>query len=195
MNKITLVGTTHLTSKEEIVSIIEREKPQIIGVELCNTRLKIMVLGQVQLASNKDDSIMGKIANSIKEKAEVEKIEYGSDMVTASRYALENNIPLVLVDRPLLLPIHKVYTSGSFFQSSKLFIQVIQDFMCFKHLLICFNHHAASFHCLFICLEDLVFDLVYCCFCFFIHVVFYVNNFSKSSLLSFCFFIWFSLSA
>ncbi len=99
MRNIILVSTTHLTPKEEIIKIIKKEKPDIIGVELCKTRLDIMVLNQTQKASSTDESLVGKISNAIKKKAKEEKVEYGSDMISASRYALDNKIPLLLLDR------------------------------------------------------------------------------------------------
>ena len=39
-----------------------------------------------------------KISNSIKRKAEEEDLQYGSDMINASIYAKENNIPLEFID-------------------------------------------------------------------------------------------------
>lgn len=98
---IKLIGTTHLMKKAEIIDILDREKPEAIGVEMCQTRFDILISGQVQKSNQEDTSIMGKISNAIKKKAEEEKIEYGSDMINASRYALEKKIPLVLVDRPI----------------------------------------------------------------------------------------------
>lgn len=97
-NNLILVGTTHLTPKEVIIDIIKKEQPDIIGVELCQTRLNIMVLGQAG-SNQTDESLVGKISNVIKKKAEEEKLTYGSDQITASKYALENKIPLLLVDR------------------------------------------------------------------------------------------------
>jgi pheromone shutdown protein TraB len=45
--------------------------------------------------------LIDKISLAIKKKAEEEKIVYGSDMITASRYAIDNNIQLELLDRDL----------------------------------------------------------------------------------------------
>ena len=100
---IKLIGTTHLTPKEEIIRIIESEKPDVIGVELCKFRLNLLVinpkLNQIAQEQLQEEGIMAKISNAIKKKAEEQKIEYGSDQITASKYALDNNIPLVLLDR------------------------------------------------------------------------------------------------
>jgi len=96
---IQIVGTTHLTLKEEIIKIIEEFKPDIICVELCQTRLNALVLNPVKQEVKEDNSLIGKISSAIKKKAEENKVEYGSDMINASKYALENNIRLELVDK------------------------------------------------------------------------------------------------
>lgn len=96
---LTLVGTTHLIKREEIEQIINIRNPDVIGVELCQTRLQIFVYGQQQMANPKDETLLGKISEAIKNKAQEEKVEYGSDMTSAARIAIERKIPLVLVDR------------------------------------------------------------------------------------------------
>jgi len=101
MENLKLFGTTHLMSKEEIINIIKLENPDIIGVELCNTRLNALVINPIIQENKEDNSLIGKISNAIRKKAEEEKLEYGSDMITASKYALDNKIHLVLVDRDI----------------------------------------------------------------------------------------------
>ena len=96
---IKLVGTTHLDSNETIEKIILECKPDVIGVELCETRFNIFLNGQVQQVQEEPKTILGKISHAIKKKADEEKVNYGSDMISAAQYALENKIPLVLVDR------------------------------------------------------------------------------------------------
>jgi len=104
--EIKIIGTTHLMSKEEIIKIIKEEKPDIIGVELCQTRLNLMVMNPItnQLATGQLESagLIQKISQTIKEKAEKENIQYGSDMINASKYAIENNIQLELLDRDIM---------------------------------------------------------------------------------------------
>ena len=89
-------------SKEEIISIIKEEKPDVIGVEFCETRYNLMVLPLMNKETDKtdetDDSMLGKISNTIKTKAEAEGVQYGSDQINACIYAKENNIKLEFVD-------------------------------------------------------------------------------------------------
>ncbi len=100
---IKIIGTTHLMPREEIYSILEKENPELIAVEFCETRFNLMVLPlinntNVMQEERKDDTLIGKISNSIKEKAEKENIQYGSDQINACRYAEENNIQLEFID-------------------------------------------------------------------------------------------------
>jgi pheromone shutdown protein TraB len=100
---IKIIPTTHLMPKEEIIKIIEQEKPEIIGVELCETRLQLLVLNPPLVQPEvKDESLLGKISNAIKKKAEEQKLEYGSDMITASKYALENGLKLACLDKNIM---------------------------------------------------------------------------------------------
>jgi len=100
---IKLIGTTHLIKKEEIERIIKEENPEVIGVELCLTRLNLMVLNPPEKKEEKEGTtLIDKISKVIKKKAEEENLQYGSDMINASKYALENNIPLILVDKDII---------------------------------------------------------------------------------------------
>ena len=98
---IKLIGTTHLTSKEEIERIIKEENPEVIGVELCKTRFKVFT-NQIDNQGKKDETLLGKIAEETKKKVQEQELDYGSDMKTAMFYAINNNIPLVLVDKDIL---------------------------------------------------------------------------------------------
>ena len=102
---IKLIGTNHLMKKEEIYDIIQKENPDVIGVELCNTRFNSMVLPILNPDENyfehkeqKDDTLVGKISDALKEKAEEGNLQYGSDMINASLYAKEKNILLEFLD-------------------------------------------------------------------------------------------------
>ena len=103
--KLKIIGTNHLITKEKIYEMIKKENPEVIGVELCDTRFNLMVLPLLnpeeesfKIDQPKDETLIGKISNSIKRKAEEEDLQYGSDMINASIYAKENNIPLEFID-------------------------------------------------------------------------------------------------
>lgn len=109
---IKMIGTTHLDSKESIINTIKSERPDILGVELCDFRAKIILdealiitKEEKKVASDmgyESKSLLDKITNKIKQKAEESNLDYGSDMKTVLRYANENKIPLLLVDMPIL---------------------------------------------------------------------------------------------
>ena len=102
---ILIKGTTHLDGTESIINSIKEFSPDIIGVELCKTRLDLMVINPIanQIAKEQleGEGLIDKISNSIKKKAEEENVVYGSDMITASKYALENKIQLECLDKDI----------------------------------------------------------------------------------------------
>ena len=91
---IKIIGTHHLMKKEEIEQIIREFNPDIIGVELCETRINSLI----NPVEHTDDSMLGKIVKGLNDKSKKENLTYGSDMVTASKYALDNKIKLVPLD-------------------------------------------------------------------------------------------------
>ena len=87
--------------KEQVEELIKKEKPDIIGIELCEFR-EAAILDNQEMNPTKEDGLLGKITSKIKSKAEEEGLDYGSDMKTALRYSIKNNIQRVLVDMPIL---------------------------------------------------------------------------------------------
>ena len=101
---ILIKGTTHLDGTESIINSIKEFSPDIIGVELCKTRLDLMVVNPLiesEVKRIEGKGLIDKISNSIKKKAEEENVVYGSDMITASKYALENKIQLECLDKDI----------------------------------------------------------------------------------------------
>lgn len=98
---IKIIGTNHLMKEEDVEALIKKENPDIIGIELCEARVDAIITSC--LGSDKDEkSLLGKITSKIKKKAEESGLNYGADMKTALRYALENNIDYITVDMPIL---------------------------------------------------------------------------------------------
>jgi len=98
---IKIIGTSHLQSKEEIERILKNERPDIIGIELCEAREQA-IINQIKQEPRKEDTLLNKITSSIKQKADEQGLDYGADMKTALRFARENKIDYVLVDMPIL---------------------------------------------------------------------------------------------
>lgn len=97
---IKLIGTNHLMSKEAIEGIIKDFNPDIICLELCNFR-EDAILNEIKTEA-KEKTLLGRITNSIKQKAEKEGLDYGSDQKSALRYCKNVNLPYSLVDMPIL---------------------------------------------------------------------------------------------
>lgn len=102
---IKIISTDHLMNKEVIYNLIKKEKPDVIAVELCETRFALMVtpllnnfIDEKPKEEKEDNSLIGKISKAIKGKAEKENLQVGSDQINACLYAKENNIPLEFVD-------------------------------------------------------------------------------------------------
>jgi pheromone shutdown protein TraB len=96
---IKIIGTTHLMKKDFIEEIIKKENPDMIGVELCKTRFDIFSNPLEQ--REKDESLVGEISDELNKKAQEENLDYGSDMKTAMFYAINNKIPLLLLDKEI----------------------------------------------------------------------------------------------
>jgi len=94
---VKLIGTSHLASSDSIKEVINREKPDIIAVEMCKERYDIHMKGKIR----KDKSILTKIANKMTKTASQTGNKYGNDMVTAMKIAEKRSIPLKLIDRHL----------------------------------------------------------------------------------------------
>jgi len=97
-----LIGTTHLTPSSEIERIIKLEKPDLIGIELCQTRVNVLILNPPIQEQKEDTSLIGKISKAIKNKAKEQKLNYGSDMISAYKLAEQYKIPSFLVDRDII---------------------------------------------------------------------------------------------
>lgn len=100
MNNVKLIGTNHIMTSEEIIKIIEENKPEVIGIELCKIR-EYIYINKIETKEEEDKSLLGKISNAIKKKAKEENVEYGSDMYTALQYSIDNKVPYVLVDKSI----------------------------------------------------------------------------------------------
>jgi pheromone shutdown protein TraB len=98
---IKIIGTNHLMKEEEIDKLLDNENPDVIGIELCEARVEQMVSNAIQSPSE-NKSLLGKIGDAIKKKAEEQKLDYGSDMKAALSYSFKKKIDYVAVDMPIL---------------------------------------------------------------------------------------------
>jgi len=114
---LTLIGTSHISKEsiKEIKAFVEKNKPDIIAVELDRPRL-------VQLFSNKDEgpsftsifrvglkgfmfAVIGRYAQ--KKLGEIVGIKPGSDMKTAVLLAKKNKNKLALIDQDIRITLQR----------------------------------------------------------------------------------------
>lgn len=98
---IKIISTNHIMNKEVVEEMISKEHPDIIGIELCEFRAS-QIFEEAKKVQSKSNSLLGRITDAIKTKADKEGVDYGSDMKAALNYATKHNMPRVLVDMPIL---------------------------------------------------------------------------------------------
>ena len=113
-----LLGTSHIAKQsiEEIKDLIEKEKPDLIALELDYVRFKALLTKKKRKIKFKD---IGKIgftgflfniigAWSEKRLGKLVKVSPGSEMLTAIRIAKKEKINLVLIDQDIRITLRKL---------------------------------------------------------------------------------------
>jgi pheromone shutdown-related protein TraB len=130
--KIILVGTAHI-SKESITLVeetIEKEKPDVIGVELDKERLGQLLSGKKWQETNIIDVIKsGKtylflfntlLSNMQKQLGKSVGVKPGSEMMAAIKKAQENKVPVQLLDRNVRVTLKRAFKAMSLWEKMKL---------------------------------------------------------------------------
>ena len=97
---VRIIGTHHFIEEEQIRNEIESFNPRIVLLELCNGR--VTLINNPELQQKQKFSLLGMISNSVKKKAKKEGKEYGSDLKSAYLISKEKDIPVGLIDRPIV---------------------------------------------------------------------------------------------
>ena len=98
---IKLIPTNHLMKKEEIYKILEKEKPDLVAIELCEARVNAIVSNQLNENLPKN-GLLNEISDSIRKKAQEKNLDYGSDMKAALEFSFDNKLKYIPVDMPIL---------------------------------------------------------------------------------------------
>jgi len=130
--QIVLVGTAHI-SKESIILVeetIEKEKPDVIGVELDKERLEQLLSGKKWEQTNIIDVIKtGKtylfllnilLSNMQKQLGKSVGISPGAEMLIAVKKAQETKTPLQLLDRDIRITLKRAFNVMSLKEKLKL---------------------------------------------------------------------------
>jgi len=132
---ITLVGTGHVLEKsvKEVAEVIERERPDVVAVELCEMRYRALK-GEVQDFSAKELLSSGNpfllithwLLAYVQRKLGAEfGIEPGADMLAAIKKAEELGMEIALIDRPIQITMQRFWKKMRFWEKLKMLFSII----------------------------------------------------------------------
>jgi pheromone shutdown protein TraB len=114
---LTIIGTSHIS--QESVDIIKASfkkiEPDIVAIELDNMRLYALLNDakpSYRLSSIKDIGLQGYLFALIgsviqKKLGSIVKLNPGEDMLTAAKLAIDNKIPIALIDQDIRITLKK----------------------------------------------------------------------------------------
>lgn len=141
--EIILVGTAHVSreSIELVKKTIEKEKPEVVGVELDFQRLQQLRQGKRWKQLDLNQIIReGKthlfllnvlLANLQKQIGKQFGVMPGSEMLAAVRAAAEKKIPVALLDRDVGITLRRALNRTSLVEKAKLGYSIVSGFMGF----------------------------------------------------------------
>lgn len=117
-DRLTLVGVAHVLPKStaDVKAIIERERPEIVAVELCQNRYAALTnkeqqlgaIGALRLGQLKP-FIFNKLFHAIQNKfARQTGMPVGEEMLTAIEYAKKAGARVELIDRDIVITIQRL---------------------------------------------------------------------------------------
>ncbi|MDD2777957.1 MAG: TraB/GumN family protein [Methanocellales archaeon] len=131
---IIIIGTAHVSAKsiEEVRSTIDREKPNVVAVELCPRRYKALK-GEMQTEPLIKDILHGGylllvqwllawIQNKI---ASDKGLEPGAEMISAIEAAEATGASLALIDRDIGITLRRFWSRMTFFVRIRMFFALI----------------------------------------------------------------------
>lgn len=130
-DRVVLVGVAHVLpdSREEVIEVIEEEKPDMVGVELCQDRY-------VRLTSKSQDkssgiplsrtAILAKILNFLQEKiGERTGMLPGEEMLAAIEEARKVGADVQLVDRNINLTLQRLLDKMTLLEKIKILGEIV----------------------------------------------------------------------
>lgn len=135
IGNIILVGTGHVLEKsvKEVEEVIEREKPDIVAVELCEARYSALK-GEVQEFSTKELLSAGNpflllthwLLAYVQRKLGAELgIEPGADMMAAIKKAEEYGSDIALIDRPIQITMQRFWKKMRLWEKLKMLFSIL----------------------------------------------------------------------
>ncbi|VVB89925.1 TraB family protein [uncultured archaeon] len=136
-NKIILIGTAHVSDKSvaEVNEVIEREKPDIVAVELCKGRYKALKGEEEVKEVDVKDLLSGNkfyyflmhwlLAYVQKKFGKEQGVKPGAEMLSAIEKAEKTNARVALIDRDIQITLGRFWNKMSIFEKLKLFGSLI----------------------------------------------------------------------
>jgi len=134
-DNIILVGTGHVLEKsvKEVEEVIEREKPEVVAVELCEARYKSLKGGMQEVsprellsAGNPFLILTHWLLAYVQRKMGSELgIEPGADMMAAIHKAEEQGCDIALIDRPIQVTMQRFWKKMRLWEKLKMFFSII----------------------------------------------------------------------
>ncbi|HIH36612.1 MAG TPA: TraB/GumN family protein [Methanocellales archaeon] len=131
---IIIIGTAHVSDKsiEEVRSTIDREKPNVVAVELCPRRYKALK-GEMQTEPLIKDVLNGGylllvqwLLAWIQTKIASEKgVEPGAEMKSAIEIAEKTGASIALIDRDIGITLRRFWSRMTFFERIRMFFALI----------------------------------------------------------------------
>jgi pheromone shutdown protein TraB len=132
---IVLVGTGHVLEKsvKEVEVVIERERPDVVAVELCDARYKSLK-GDVKEVSPKEMLSAGNpflilthwLLAYVQRKMGAELgVEPGADMMAAIAKAEEQGAAIALIDRPIQITMQRFWKKMRLWEKLKMLFSII----------------------------------------------------------------------
>lgn len=135
--KITLIGTAHVSEKSvaEVREAIEREKPDIVAVELCKGRYQALK-GQEEVKEvDVKELLSGRkfyyflihwLLSYVQKKIGSDTgVKPGAEMIAAIEMAEGTGARIALIDRDIQVTLGRFWNKMSFFEKIKMFVSLI----------------------------------------------------------------------
>lgn len=129
--RVILIGVAHVLpeSREEVIEVIEEEKPDIVGVELCRKRYLQLTSPSQEKSSGiplSTTGILAKILRYFQKKiGERTGMLPGEEMLTAIQEARKVGADIQLIDRDINLTLQRLLNKMSLWEKIKILGQVV----------------------------------------------------------------------
>ena len=125
-----IIGTSHIAKQsiKEVSSIIEKESPDIIALELDQLRFNKLLSNKKEKFNIKNINLLNIIGAYIEKKlGDKVGVSPGAEMKTAINLAKKNNIELELIDQDIRITLKKLKRELTFKEKIKIVYDIIKS--------------------------------------------------------------------